>query len=85
MKLKLMLSLAVGAYVIINTSLLWAGIDQEKWKAFVKSELQGVSDEVAKSGKAPVARPLVADYDTNKDNFIDATEVKAINIYLGQN
>ncbi len=85
MKFNLTLLIAAVAYLMTNTSPLFAGFDQEKWNAFVKSELQSVADQVDKSGKAPVGRPLVGDYDTNKDNFIDTTEVKAIKAYLAEN
>lgn len=85
MKLNLVLLMTAVAYLMTNTSPLFAGFDQKKWEAFVRSELQSVANQVDKSGKAPVGRPLVGDYDTNKDGSIDVTEVKAIKAYLAQN
>lgn len=83
MKPNQIVLIAFTAYFLANAALSFAGVDMQKWESFVKSELQGVVQQVDKTGKAPVTRPLVADYDTNKDNFIDATEVKAIKAYLG--
>lgn len=71
-------------YFAANASLSFAGIDMQKWESFVRSELQSVAQQVDKTGKAPVSRPLVKDYDTNKDNFIDTREVQAIKAYLAK-
>ena len=75
--------MATVVYFVANASLSFAGIDMQKWESFVRSELQSVAQQVDKTGKAPVSRPLVKDYDTNKDNFIDTREVLAIKAYLG--
>lgn len=75
--------MATAVFLGATASLSFAGIDMQKWESFVRSELQSVVQQVDKTGKAPVGRPLVGEYDTNKDNFIDAKEVKAIKAYLG--
>lgn len=75
--------MATAVFLGATASLSFAGIDMQKWESFVRSELQSVAQQVDKTGKAPVGRPLVGEYDTNKDNFIDAKEVKAIKAYLG--
>lgn len=57
-------------------------VDQSQWESFMQEELQNVVTMVAQSGKAPVTRPFIGDYDVNKDAFIDKTEVKNIQKFL---
>ena len=57
-------------------------VDSESYDRFVRSELKVVVDKVLREDKCPVSRPFVADYDQNKDGFIDKTEVKAIQDFL---
>ena len=83
MKLDFVALLTATIFLGATVSPSFAAIDMDKWESFVRIELQSVAQQVDKTGKAPVGRPLVGEYDTNKDNFIDAKEVKAIKAYLG--